>query len=185
MRHNVIFLFGENKWKVLFSQENVVYFFIVKMWCGHSIFLYLFTQPLLLPLDTYYTAWHHLYLIFIVLFRNNSFPFPLFSLFRILPRNNKNDPFLFPTIFVSLLFCYYPAKITFLFFPSTGNSISLQDIPQSVIRIRREKELRQIKEEIEYLRTIAQQEREKAKAYEGPGKYLLLDKKDPFSLNMY
>lgn len=42
-----------------------------------------------------------------------------------------------------------------------GNSISLQDIPQSVIRIRREKELRQIKEEIEYLRTIAQQEKEK------------------------
>lgn len=45
-----------------------------------------------------------------------------------------------------------------------GNSISLQDIPQSVIRIRREKELRQIKEEIEYLKTIAQEEKEKAAA---------------------
>ncbi|CAL8118517.1 unnamed protein product [Orchesella dallaii] len=58
--------------------------------------------------------------------------------------------------------------------PLKRNSISLQDIPQSVIRIRREKELRQIKEEIEYLRTIAQQEKDKFEVAKGMLKGSLL-----------
>ncbi|XP_035714758.1 uncharacterized protein LOC118438488 isoform X2 [Folsomia candida] len=40
--------------------------------------------------------------------------------------------------------------------PLKRNSISLQDIPQSVVKIRREKQLRQLKEEIEHLHALSQ-----------------------------